>query len=181
MPDLHVVERYFDAVQSLGVTNDQRPSEFKINSSEIVDVRKTFGLDKFQFISVAIGAQFKTKQMPKELLISVLKEIEIPMILIGGTTDEELAKEIMTSLIGHKIYNACGQFSIQASASIVSQSLKVLTNDTGMMHIASCFNIPIVSVWGSTVPAFGMYPYYPGHKEMFSIHEVEGAQLPTLL
>ena len=174
MPDLHVVDRYFEAVKSLGVNNDQLPGEFSISPAEKVDLQKTFGLAEKEFICVAIGAQFKTKQMPKELLVTVLKEIKTPIILIGGETDVELAKEIMTSRNENKIFNACGQFSLQGSASIVSQSAKLLTNDTGMMHIAACFNIPIVSVWGNTVPAFGMYPYYPDHNEKFSIHEVEG-------
>jgi ADP-heptose:LPS heptosyltransferase len=41
-----------------------------------------------------------------------------------------------------------------------------------MMHIASAFEIPTVSVWGSTVPALGMYPYFPQQEKAFSVHEV---------
>ncbi len=36
----------------------------------------------------------------------------------------------------------------------------VVTHDTGLMHIAAAFKRPIVSIWGNTVPEFGMYPYY---------------------
>mgnify|MGYP003353523095 CR=1 FL=1 len=36
----------------------------------------------------------------------------------------------------------------------------MITHDTGMMHIAAAFKRPIVSVWGNTIPAFGMTPYY---------------------
>jgi ADP-heptose:LPS heptosyltransferase len=41
------------------------------------------------------------------------------------------------------------------------------------MHIASAFQVPIISIWGNTVPAFGMYPYMPKNKELIKIHEVE--------
>jgi ADP-heptose:LPS heptosyltransferase len=41
------------------------------------------------------------------------------------------------------------------------------------MHIASCFEIPTISVWGNTVPALGMYPYFPRIQNAYSIHEVE--------
>jgi ADP-heptose:LPS heptosyltransferase len=68
--------------------------------------------------------------------------------------------------------NACGSFTLQQSASIVQQSKVLLTNDTGLMHIASCFEVPVVSVWGNTVPVLGMYPYYPQKRSLFSIHEV---------
>lgn len=37
----------------------------------------------------------------------------------------------------------------------------ILTHDTGLMHIAAAFKKKIISVWGSTVPEFGMYPYLP--------------------
>jgi ADP-heptose:LPS heptosyltransferase len=43
-----------------------------------------------------------------------------------------------------------------------------------MMHIATCFGVPIVSVWGNTTPDLGMYPYYPNQPEKFSMHQVEG-------
>ncbi|MCK4361595.1 MAG: glycosyl transferase, partial [Bacteroidales bacterium] len=33
--------------------------------------------------------------------------------------------------------------------------------DTGLMHIAAAFKKQIISIWGNTVPAFGMYPYLP--------------------
>ena len=46
------------------------------------------------------------------------------------------------------------------SAALIKLSSKVITHDTGLMHIAAAFKKEIVSVWGNTVPEFGMYPYY---------------------
>jgi ADP-heptose:LPS heptosyltransferase len=69
------------------------------------------------------------------------------------------------------IINACGDFTINQSASIIQQAKVVITNDTGMMHIASAFNKPVVSIWGNTVPAFGMYPYQPKNPENVVIIE----------
>ncbi len=60
-----------------------------------------------------------------------------------------------------KIYNACGLFNINQSASIISMASQVVTNDTGLMHIAAAFKKEIFSVWGNTIPGFGMYPYFP--------------------
>jgi ADP-heptose:LPS heptosyltransferase len=37
----------------------------------------------------------------------------------------------------------------------------VLTNDTGLMHVAAAFKKKIISFWGNTVPVFGMIPYKP--------------------
>ena len=60
---------------------------------------------------------------------------------------------------GVTAYNGCGKFNLMQSASIVRQAKAIITNDTGLMHIAAAFSKPTVSVWGNTVPELGMYPY----------------------
>jgi ADP-heptose:LPS heptosyltransferase len=172
MPDVHVVDRYFEAVRSIGIKKDNGLGVFNISDDQKVDVQMEFGISPKEFICIAIGAKFRTKQMPKELLLAIIKGVNKPIVLIGDVTDESLAVEL-TSSSAQKIYNACGKYNLKGSASIVGQCSKLLTNDTGMMHIAACLNIPVVSVWGNTVPELGMYPYYPGRKEMYSIHEVK--------
>ena len=172
LPDVHVVDRYFEAVRSLGIQKDNGLGEFHISDDEEVDVQKEFGILPKEFICIAVGAKYRTKQMPKELLISIIKGVNKPIILIGDSEDKRIAREIKSKST-QNIYNACGEYNLKGSASIISQCSKLLTNDTGMMHIAACLNIPIVSVWGNTVPELGMYPYYPERKEMYSIHEVK--------
>lgn len=171
MPDVHVVDRYFGAVKGLGVLADGNTGDFAIQPSDEVNVEADFGLTPKKYLTIAVGAQFKTKCMPTELLKSIIEQVDAPVVLVGGDTDVELAAELKK--IFPEVHDACGKYSLAQSASIVRQSKKLLTNDTGMMHIASCLDVPVVSVWGNTVPALGMYPYYPNQKEMYSIHEVE--------
>ncbi|OON69009.1 glycosyltransferase family 9 protein [Hymenobacter sp. CRA2] len=68
------------------------------------------------------------------------------------------------------IYNACGRFSLHQSASLVQQAQLVVSHDTGLMHIAAAFRKEIFSVWGNTIPEFGMYPY----RTEFRALQVEG-------
>jgi len=88
--------------------------------------------------------------------------------------DADFTIELIDALPNSAIKNACGGFNLSESASIVKQCKRLITNDTGMMHIASCFGVHIDSVWGNTVPDLGMYPYYPADNEKFRIHEVKG-------
>jgi ADP-heptose:LPS heptosyltransferase len=59
------------------------------------------------------------------------------------------------------LINTCGQYTINQSASIIEQAEWVVSSDTGLMHIAAAFNKKIISIWGNTIPEFGMAPYLP--------------------
>ncbi|MEO8762855.1 MAG: glycosyltransferase family 9 protein, partial [Ginsengibacter sp.] len=69
------------------------------------------------------------------------------------------------------IYNACGKFSLNESADVVRKSKLVISHDTGLMHIAAAFKKSILSVWGNTVPSFGMYPYGTSY-EVFEVNKL---------
>jgi ADP-heptose:LPS heptosyltransferase len=174
MPDKHVVDRYFETVKPLGVVNDDLPCDYYIQAQDEVNVTNHFGLEQKSFVTLAIGAQFATKRMSFQKLQGIIRQIEKPIILVGGPTDRELADKIVTEFPSKQLFSACGNYTLSQSASIVKQSSVILTNDTGMMHIASCFQVPTVSVWGNTVPELGMYPYFPQNKDAYSIHEVKG-------
>ncbi len=173
MPKIHVVDRYFETVKHLGIKNDSLPCDFFLAKDSFVNIAETFSISS-RYIAIALGAQFATKRLPFKKLTEIISEINEPIILIGGTMDNELATEIISHFPLKNIKNACGGFSLQQSASVVQQSTVLLTNDTGMMHIASCFEIPTVSVWGNTVPSLGMFPYFPQNTTKFSMHEVAG-------
>lgn len=174
MPKVHVVERYFDAVKPLGVKSDELPGDYFIPEKDNVDTLTEFAMNPSEYVSLAIGAQFKTKQMPVNLLVEIADASTKPVVIVGGMMDRNVALEVLAKTTNKHVINTCGDYNLNQSASIVAQSYKLVTNDTGMMHIAACFDIPIVSAWGNTTPDLGMYPYYPNQPEKFSMHQVEG-------
>ncbi len=173
LPNKHLVERYIDAFGELGVLNDSNntlffvPNEFKIELNR-------YDLKENAFLAIAMGAQYSTKKFPVSSLIKVLESYDLPIVLLGGEAENEHGQKIQAAFPQKKIYNLCGELSLLASASILAQAKTVLTNDTGLMHIAAMFDVPIVSIWGNTVPAFGMSPYRPGNEKSVKIHEVLG-------
>jgi ADP-heptose:LPS heptosyltransferase len=111
------------------------------------------------YIGVVIGAAHNTKKLPIHKLKELCGAIEHPIILLGGKDDREAGEQI-ASVDPHKIYNSCGKFNINESADLVRRAKLIITHDTGLMHIASAFKKQVISIWGNTVPQFGMYPYY---------------------
>ncbi|MDP2237912.1 MAG: glycosyltransferase family 9 protein [Bacteroidales bacterium] len=170
MPEIHIVDRYFEAVKSLGVKNDNEGLDFFIPEHEIFDPELLPTHFRNGYHAVVLGGQHKTKILPAEKVIEVAGKLDKPVILLGGAEDVERAEQILQSL-GEKALNKCGKLSLFQSALIVKNALSVLTNDTGLMHIAAAFRKNIVSVWGNTVPELGMYPYMPNHSERFVIIE----------
>lgn len=174
LPDMNVVERYLETVKTLNLNEEKHyPVQYFIEKENKVDVVNEYNIEPAKYIAVAIGAQFATKKMPVELLIEIIEQLEEKVVLIGGPTDEKEASLIEEHFSDGRIVNTVGQLNLQQSSSVVQQAKKLLTNDTGMMHIATAFDLPIVSVWGNTVPKFGMYPYRES-KRSYSIHEVKG-------
>jgi len=161
MPDVHVAERYLVTLKKLGVKDDGKGLDFFIPPVEEVDVNAMPQLRK-GYIGFAIGAQHATKRLPSEKIISLCRKMDETIVLLGGKEDRAVAEKICKELPG-RVINACGKYSLLQSASLVRQAKKIITHDTGMMHVAAAFGKEIISVWGNTVPAFGMYPYRSGH------------------
>ena len=153
MPKIHIVDRYLETVKHLGIKNDNQGLDFFLSANDKLDI----SIFPKNYIVFIIGGQHATKILPNEKIISIIKKVNKPVLLIGGPEDAHRGEEIAKAC--NKVVNTCGKYSILHSASLVQQATMVITHDTGMMHIAAAFNKKIYSVWGNTVPEFGMYPY----------------------
>ena len=170
MPDVHIVDRYFKAVEKLGVKNDFKGLDFFIaekNDYPLSELPQNFQNGYHAFV---IGGTYKTKILPAVKVIEVIKKLNEPVVLLGGPDDIERAEEILSS-VDDNVISLVGKIYLEQSASLVKNAKSVLTNDTGLMHIAAAFHKNIVSVWGNTVPELGMYPYLPNEKEKCHIVE----------
>jgi ADP-heptose:LPS heptosyltransferase len=174
LPCIHIVDRYFTAVKSLGIINDRKGLDYFIPSGEEVELSVLPDPFRQGFIAFVIGGKHATKMFPEEKVVEVCQKLSQPIVLLGGKEDIERGNRI-EQLAGSSVFNACGRFSINQSASLIRQADKVITNDTGLMHIAAAFGKTILSVWGNTIPEFGMYPYLEGKENAVSgIFEVKG-------
>jgi len=184
LPNVHVVDRYLDTVKHLGVKKDTQGLDYFIPNKDNVENEWVPKTHQKQYVAFAMGGIYATKRLPINRMIELCDKINKPIILIGGTQDFETGEQIRMffdkseasapyekslSELNKKtiIFNGCGKFSINQSASLIKNAQVVFTHDTGMMHIAAAFRKKIFSVWGSTIPLFGMYPY----KAPFSIFE----------
>lgn len=170
MPDIHIVDRYFEAVRELGVKNDLKGLDFFISEENHYDISKLPSAFQNGFHAFVIGGTYKTKILPAVKIVEVIKKLQEPVVLLGGPDDVERANEVL-SAVNENVVSLAGKINLEQSAYLVKIAKSVLTNDTGLMHIAAAFHKNIVSVWGNTVPELGMYPYLPNEKEKCHIVE----------
>lgn len=159
MNESHVVDRYMKTVAHLGVINDNKGLDYFIPQKDEVNINTFPEIFQQGYTAYAIGGQHDTKKLPLHKMIELCNTIKEPLVLLGGKEDYNIANQITDACIKTNIYNACGQYSLNQSASIIKQADKVISHDTGLMHIASAFKKNIVAIWGNTVPALGFAPY----------------------
>ena len=160
LPQVHIVDRYFKAVEKLGVHNDGQGLDFFFNEGDELHFEDLPEAFRDGFVAVVIGGQHATKILPEDKVVEVCEVLDYPVILVGGPEDAARGERIKEK-VGSYVGNSCGSLTVGQSASLLRLADAVITNDTGMMHIAAALRKPIVSVWGNTVPEFGMYPYLP--------------------
>lgn len=158
LPQQHIVDRYMATVSNLGVTYDHKGLDYFIADGDRVKQDDIPTSHSQGFIAIVIGAAHNTKKLPNDKLAQLCEKIDHPIILLGGQEDFFNGEKIAKSN-NIKIYNACGRFKLNESADLVSRSKFVISHDTGLMHIASAYKKYVISVWGNTVPAFGMTPF----------------------
>jgi len=146
LPKVHVVDRYAQAASVSPASVN-----LAVSNTNVVESLPS------HYVAWVLGATFSTKQFPLSKLIETIERLEMPIVLLGGEKENPLASSLQAhfpSLISY-----VGKTSLSEAALVLSKAKVVVTNDTGLMHLAAFYAKPMVCIWGNTVPAFGMYPY----------------------
>lgn len=152
-PVTHVVHRYMATVAPLGVKYDGQGLDYFIPENTVKpELPETY-------TAYAIGGTWATKRLPSEKMAGLLAAGKGTWVLLGDKHDAKVAAELEQQFPG-KIVNLCGRLSLDQSALVLQHAGAVVSHDSGLMHIATALGKPVWSIWGNTVPAFGMYPFY---------------------
>ncbi len=171
LPKIHIVDRMMHAVAPLGIEDDECGLDYFIPEEDSFDLETLPEEFRRGYVAVVLSGTYYTKRFPAEKHLEFLTLLHVPCILIGGKSEVKLARQIEKQANGN-VLNLCHQLTINQSASLVKNARLVVSNDTGLMHIAAAFNKKILSIWGSTTPDLGMTPYRPHPAS--HIQKVEG-------
>ena len=133
-------------------------------SEEVVkNAMVTLSLNNIEekFIAVAPGSVWETKRYPKEYFIELIKKIvniDKKVVLIGSSNDKILCEEIV-SHFDNNVISLEGKLTVTETIFLLKFSQLLITNDSAPTHMGMCADIPVLTIYCSTVPEFGFYPY----------------------
>ena len=162
---LSVVERYREALEGI-VPACSAPCSLYPSSEDREFASGLFDDDGIPVLAVCFGANHFTKRYPEERFASVITRVtestELKVLLIGGKEDAAAADRIIALLPAisrSRVRSMAGIATLMQSAALLERSDLVLTNDTGLMHIASAFGRRLIVLFGSSVREFGFLPW----------------------
>ncbi len=168
--DVPVSQRYIEAVEPLGVKDDGKGLELHIPDEVLFAVSGRMAGLKLNHYEKVVGlcptARHATKCWPKnrfiELGIRCARDRDAKVLLFGGSADAGYCDSIAMAIDGNagngRTSNFCGQLSLLETAAAMDFCDVVVTNDSGLMHIAEARQRNLVAVFGSTVRQFGFFP-----------------------
>jgi len=168
---VHEVERNLSLLASWGADTDGirpalYPDEADRQRADAL-VRESGLAPSDKICGVSPGSVWATKRWPPdryaELVRRLTEEHGYRAVLFGGSGDRSLCARISAES-GVDPLNAAGRLTLLQSAALAARCAVFVSNDTGMGHVAAAMNIPVVAVFGPTVPAFGFVPHGAGHQ-----------------
>lgn len=160
----HEIERLFAFLEK------QKEYSFKSVKPEVTyseDIKSKIStiFNKFDNTKIKIvfapGTEWFTKQYPIDQLIEVIQKCSdknFDCILIGSENEKDLCDQIV-SKVGSNCINFAGQLSIVETVCFLEKVNLLVTNDSAPTHFGMSADIPVLTIYCSTLPGFGFYPY----------------------
>jgi heptosyltransferase II len=164
--DCHEVEYYLQLIRHFGIDGSMRQPQLFTTPAETGAAAlklQEHGIQPADYlIGINPGAAFgSAKRWYPDRFAEVAKRLSdewsAGIIIFGGPNETDIAADIETRLKGSCL-NMAGKTTVRELMSLIKRCNFFITNDSGPMHIAASFGVPLVAVFGSTDPA-GTAPY----------------------
>ena len=113
-------------------------------------------------LAVAPGARWPTKCWPVERFADVAQQLarekQAAVVILGGPDETHLSLAVRDKL-DVPVVNGAGTLSLMDSAALLNRCRLLISNDSGLMHMATALQVPVVAIFGPTVQEFGFYPF----------------------
>ncbi|MCX8011381.1 MAG: glycosyltransferase family 9 protein, partial [Ignavibacteria bacterium] len=103
-------------------------------------------------------------------LIQLLVQNKLNIILIGGKEDAYLGNFILPEcLVEDSLINLIGALTVSETICLLDKCDLLICNDSAPTHMGCLTNCKVLTIYGSTIPQFGFYPF----REYDSVIQIE--------
>ena len=161
--------QYHEVQRNLALLENQELVEnWKILPEMILSDKQKNSVDMYlmsypgneNIIAIAPGSIWETKKYPAEnyfQLIDYFSRTGFTIFLIGGQEEATICDGF---IMNERVHNLCGKFSVAETKTILESCKLIITNDSALTHLGVAANIPVLTIYCSTIPGFGFYPYH---------------------
>jgi heptosyltransferase-2 len=116
----------------------------------------SMGIEDTSFIfGINPGAEYgSAKRWPEERFAVIgewaAKRWNAKVVIFGSSSEAEIAAKVANLMHTANPVNLCGQTTLGQAMALIKRCNFILTNDSGLMHIAAAFNIPLLAIFGPT-------------------------------
>lgn len=162
--ELHEIQRNLSLL-SYFKNNIDWKEKIKLNLDDYIynDKFMSWKTNKDKIVVIAPGTVWETKRYPEyyfSVVINKLIEDGFRVVLIGSNDDFEIGLKIEKNIKAQNyLLNLIGKLSLKESVSLINLSDLLICNDSAPTHMGVFTNTPVLTIYGSTVPEFGFYPF----------------------
>jgi heptosyltransferase II len=126
--------------------------QLQISAQDVDATLLGLGLQRGQYAIFVPGAEYgSAKRWPAAHFASLAQQMDVPVLLFGSGKDAALCDEI-AALAPRQCRNLAGKTSLLQAIHALAACKFVVTNDSGLMHVAAALDVPQVALFGSSSP-----------------------------
>ncbi len=142
---------FYSALSGEAGIETDRP-QLSMDAVKLDSVLAAQGLQRGRYSVFAPGAEFgPAKRWPVAHYAELARALDLPVVLLGSGKEAELCEEIAAAAPG-RCSNLAGKTQLLDALCLIAGAGHVVSNDSGLMHVAAAFGVRQAAVFGSTSP-----------------------------
>ncbi|MDP3171998.1 MAG: lipopolysaccharide heptosyltransferase II, partial [Polaromonas sp.] len=124
--------------------------------AEVAQALSELGLQRGAYVVFAPGAEYgPAKRWPAAHFSALARSLDVCVVLLGSGKEAALCEEIavpVNALLPGRCLNFAGKTTLVQALCAIAAARHVVSNDSGLMHVAAAFGVPQVAIFGSSSP-----------------------------
>ena len=132
---------------------EQDRPQLQLDAAQVAQALATHGLRPQSYVVFAPGAEYgPAKRWPAAHFAALARSLDRPAVLLGSAKEAPLCEEIAQAAGGGHCVNLAGRTSLLEAFALIAAAGTVVSNDSGLMHVAAAFGVDQAALFGSSSP-----------------------------